>query len=139
MFKFPSTPRNIPMHEMTAIIGGRKQGMTGKEIKSYIDQGRRMRGTYKGKGISTNTISRLLGATHKKKLREDTEKAWYVYEQKKRQHSELERIAEQIKDPKERKKFLKFARQQTERSKGRQYEMEFGYDAESDEYYAESP
>ncbi len=137
--KLPSIPRNIPIHEMQAIIGGRKQGMTGTEIKAYVDQGRKMRGTYQGKGISTNTISRMLGATHKAKFKESTELAWHIYQKRMSQHSALERTAEQIKDPEERKRFMRFARQQTERQKGRQYEMEVGYDAESDEFYVTSP
>lgn len=138
-FKSPKQPRNLPMHEMTAILGGRQSGMTHKEIKAYIDQGRKMRGTYTGQGISTNTVSRLLGRTHKVTFKAATEKAWYIYAKKSVQKSHMERVADQIKDPKEQARFMKFARQQLERSKGRQYELEVGYDAETDEYNIESP
>lgn len=135
------------MHEITAILGGRKQGMTHKAIKEYIDQGRKMSGTFKGQGISTNTIYRLLTRTeiqtkgHLKRgesYKRATEEAWYIYAKKKLQVSAIERTAKQIKDPEERKRFMKFARQQTERSKGRQYELEVGYEAETDEYYVVS-
>lgn len=137
--KQPSMPRNIPMHEMEMIRGGRAQGMTHASIKEAVDLSRKMRGTFTGQGISTNTVSRLLGATHKVKMVAATEKAWYTYAKRKAQKSALERTASQIKDPKERDRFMKFARQQTERQKGRQYELEVGYNAETDEYYVTSP
>lgn len=137
--KEPKPPRNLPMHEMTAILGGRKQGMTHKEIKEYIDQGRKMRGTFTGQGISTNTISRMLGRTHKVAFKKSTEKAWEIYAKRTVQRTNLERVADQIKDPKERKRFMRFARQQTERQKGRQYDLEVTYEAETDEYYVVSP
>lgn len=138
-FKSPTMPRSIPKFEMDTIIGGRARGMTHKEIKNYIDTGRKMRGTFKGQGISTNTISRLLGATHGEQYRKSVNKAWYVYNRRVTQHASIEKIADQIKDAKEKEKFIKFARTQTERQKGRAYEMEVGYDAESDEFYAYSP
>jgi len=138
-FQRPAIPRNIPMHEMQMIIGGREQGMTQKAIKQVIDQTRQMRGTYTGKGISTNTISRMLGATHKAAFKQATKEAWRIYAKRTSQHSQIERVADQIKDPKERKRFMKFARQQTERQKGRQYNLEVGYEAETDEYYVISP
>lgn len=139
LFKIPKPPRNIPMHEMETIIGGRKQGLTYTEIKAYIDQGRKMRGTFTGQGISTNTISRMIGPTHKVEYREETEKAWHIYALKMNRLGSLERVARQIKDPEERERFMKFATQQTTRSKGRQYELEVGYDAETDEYVVDSP
>lgn len=137
--KQPKPPRNLPMFEMQAILGGRKRGKTHKEIKAGIDELRKDRGTFTGQGISTNTISRMLGKTHKVTFKAATEKAWYIYAKKKAQVSHMDRIANQIEDPKERARFMRFARQQSERQKGRQYELEVGYDAESDEYYVNSP
>lgn len=135
--KPPATPRNLPMHEMEYITGA--VGRTQKQIKAHIDEGRKARGTYKGKGISTNTISRMLGATHKVEYAKATEKGWEIYAKRTHQLSALERVADQIEDPKERKRFMRFARQQTERQKGRQYELEVGYEAETDEFYVTSP
>jgi len=135
--KRPAIPRSIPMHEMQYIIGA--TGRTQKQIKEYIDEGRKARGTYKGKGISTNTISRMLGATHKVSFRKSTEKKWRIYAKRVAQHSQIEKVADQIKDPKERKRFMKFARQQTERQHGNQYNLQVGYNAETDEWNVESP
>lgn len=135
--KRPAIPRNLPMHEMQYIIGA--VGRTQKEIKAYIDEGRRARGTYRGQGISTNTISRMLGATHKVAFKKSTEKAWEIYHKRVAQRSQLEKVADQIKDRKERAKFMRFARHQTERQKGREYDLEVGYEAETDEFYVTSP
>ena len=134
-------PRNVPMHEMTAILGGRKQGMTHKAIKTYIDQGRKMRGTYRGQGISTNTISRLLGATHKVKFKRSIETAWYKYDKKTRQLGMFERTREQIVASGDKGSLARFDKMTTEvlqRQKGRQYDLETQYDAETDEYVLES-
>ena len=134
-------PRNIPMHEMTAILGGRQQGMTHKAIKSYIDQGRKMRGTYRGQGISTNTISRLLGATHKVKFKRSTETAWYKYDRRTRQLGIFERTREHIVaggDKESLREFDRMTKEVLERQKGDQYRLETQYDAETDEYVLES-
>ena len=131
-------PRYTPMHEMTAIRGGRAQGMTHKEIKVYIDQGRKMRGTYRGKGISTNTISRLLGKTHKEAYTKKIEKAWEIHAKQIYQVSEMEKVRMRIKDPKQRANFDKFAKRIIERTEGKQYELEIGYEMQDDSFYVES-
>ena len=132
-------PRHLSMHEMTVIRGGRKSGMTHKEIKSHIYQDRKMAGTYKGKGISTNTISRLLGKTHKETYTKRIEKAWEIHAKQVAQKSQMEKVRMRIKDPKERAKFDKFAKRVIERTQGRQYDMVVEYSAEDDTFYPNSP
>lgn len=132
-----SPPRNIPMHEMTAIIGGKKQGMTHKEIKGAVDLMRKMRGTFTGQGISTNTISRLLGATHKVVYKRKTEEAWSKYDTRVRQRSMFSKTREQIVesgDKESLKRFDRMTREVLERQSGRQYELRTQYDVETDEY-----
>ena len=132
-------PQNIPMHEYTAITGGRDIGMTHKEIKIAIDQGRKMRGTYKGQGISTNTISRLLGKTHSEAYSKKITKAWEIHAKQTAQLAQMDRVRMRIKDPKERARFDKFAKRIIERTEGSQYELEVEYEAEDDSFYVESP
>jgi len=127
------------MHEMTVIKGGREQGMTHKEIKAHVDQDRRMAGTYSGKGISTNTISRLLGKTHKEAYTKKITKTWEIHAKQTIQKSQMEKVRERIKNPKERARFDKFAKRVIERTKGRQYDMSVEYEAEDDTFYAFSP
>ena len=127
------------MHEMTVIKGGRASGMTHKEIKAHIDQDRRMAGTYRGKGISTNTISRLLGKTHSTEYAKKISHVWTVHAKQTAQLSMMERVRERIKDPKERKRFDKFAKRVIERTQGKQYDMHVEYEAEDDTFYAFSP
>lgn len=131
-------PRNIPIHEMEMIIGGRARGMTGTEIKQGVDISRKMRGTYKGKGISTNTISRMLGATHKESYRKATELAWDIHRRKERQKSAFEHTRDKILasgDHQSLERFDKMAERLVNRGKGRQYDLAAEYDAETDEYY----
>lgn len=132
-------PRYTSMHEMTAIRGGRAAGMTHKEIKAHIDQDRKMSGTYRGQGISTNTISRLLGKTHKEAYTGKIQKVWEIHAKQTYQVSEMEKVRMRIKDPKERAKFDKFAKRIIERTEGKQYELEIGYEAEDDTFYVDSP
>ena len=132
------TPRNIPIHEMKMIIGGRKQGMTHKQIKAGVDASRRMMGTYKGKGISTNTVSRMLGATHKESYVKATTLAWDIHRRRQRQRSAFETTRDKILasgDHKSLKRFDKMAERIVNRGKGRQYDLAAEYDAETDEYY----
>ena len=131
-------PRNIPLHEKQMIIGGRNQGMTHLQIKQGVDASRRMMGTYKGKGISTNTISRMLGATHKESYGKATELAWTIYQRKVRQKSAFETTRDRILksgDKEALKRFDKMAERIVNRGKGRQYDLTPEYDAETDEYY----
>jgi hypothetical protein len=131
-------PRNIPIHEMQMIIGGKKRGMTHKEIKSLVDNTRKAIGTYKGKGISTNTVSRMLGKTHSEAFVKSTELAWDVHRRKERQKSAFEGTRDRILasgDHKSLKRFDKMAERIVNRGKGRQYDLTAEYDAETDEYY----
>lgn len=131
-------PRNIPIHEMEMIIGGKKQGMTHTQIKAGVDAARRMMGTYKGKGISTNTISRMVGATHKESYIKATKVAWDIHRRKERQKSAFESTRDKILasgDHKSLKRFDKMAERLVNRGKGRQYDLSPEYDAETDEYY----
>lgn len=116
------------------IKGGKKQGMTHKDIKTHIDQGRKMAGTYKGKGISTNTISRLLGKTHKEAYSKAISKSWEIHAKQTAQLSQMEKVRMRIKDPKERKNFDKFAKRIIERTEGKQYNLQTEYIAEDDTY-----
>ena len=131
-------PRNIPLHEMDMIIGGRKQGMTHAQIKQGIDSARKMIGTYRGQGISTNTISRMLGPTHKESYQKSTELAWQIWRRKDRQKSAFEGTRDRILksgDKESLKRFDKMAERIVNRGRGRQYDLTPTYDAETDEYY----
>lgn len=131
-------PRNIPLHEKEMIIGGRKQGMTHAQIKAGVDASRRMMGTYKGQGISTNTVSRMIGITHKEAYVKSTELAWEIYHKKVRQKSAFESTRDRIVasgDKEALKRFDKMAERIVNRGKGRQYDLTPEYDAETDEYY----
>jgi hypothetical protein len=131
-------PRNIPLHEMQMIIGGKKQGMTHAQIKAGVDASRRMMGTYKGQGISTNTVSRMLGATHKESYIKATELAWDIHRRKERQKSAFEGTRDRILksgDKESLKRFDKMAERIVNRGRGRQYDLTPEYDAETDEYY----
>ena len=132
------TPRHISMHEMTVIKGARKKGATHKEIKAHIDQDRKFAGTYRGKGISTNTISRLLGKTHGKEYEKSISKVWEIHAKQTYQKSEFEELESRIKSLKERESFRKFARRIVERTKGDQYDVRVRYKAEDDTFEAES-
>lgn len=131
-------PRNIPLHEMQMIIGGREQGMTHKEIKAGVDASRRMMKTYQGKGISTNTISRMLGKTHGEAFIKSTELAWDIHRRKERQKSAFEATRDRILasgDKEALKRFDKMAERIVNRGRGRQYDLAAEYNAETDEYY----
>lgn len=131
-------PQNIPLHELNAIINGKKEGMTQKEIKQGIDSYRKMSGTYKGKGISTNTISRVLGKKHSEQAKTSTKKAWERYTKQHRQKRVFEEFRERIKSEKEQKKFDKFAKRIIERGNDGQLNLDV-YIAEDDTFYVESP
>ena len=131
-------PRNIPLHEMQMITGGKKQGMTHKEIKTLVDNTRKAIGTYRGKGISTNTVSRMLGKTHGEAFIKSTELAWDIHRRKVRQKSAFEATRDKILesgDKESLKRFDKMAERLVNRGKGRQYDLTAEYDAETDEYY----
>ena len=127
------------MHEMTVIKGARAGGATYKEIKAHIDQDRKFAGTYKGQGISTNTISRLLGKTHSTEYAKKISHAWSVHAKQVAQESQMDRVRERIKDPKERARFDKFSKRVIERTGGKQYDLQTEYRAEDDTFYAFSP
>jgi hypothetical protein len=123
---------------MKMITGGRSQGMTHAQIKAGVDASRRMMGTYKGKGISTNTISRMLGATHKEQYIKATELAWDIHRRKERQKSAFEATRDRILasgDKEALKRFDKMAERIVNKGRGRQYDLTPEYDAETDEYY----
>lgn len=131
-------PRNIPLHEKQMILGGKAQGLTHTKIKAGVDASRKLMGTFKGQGISTNTISRMLGVTHKEKFQKGTELAWEIYHKKIRQKSAFEATRDRILasgDKEALKRFDKMAERIVNRSLGRQYDLTPRYDAETDEYY----
>lgn len=136
--KFPKAPKNIPIHEMEMMIGGRESGMTNTEIKTAIDQTRKMRGTYKGQGISTNTVNKMLAPSRRDSFRKDTIHAWNKYEGRKRQHNVWQETRKKITDKDSLKRFDKMMKNIVERSRGEQYRLRPKYEAETDEYVVES-
>lgn len=136
--RFPKPPTTLPIHEMNMIVGGKAQGMTYKEIKAGVDASRKMSGTYKGKGISTNTVSRLLGPTHGLKYRKDVTHTWNKYEGRKRQHNVWQETRKKITDKDSLKRFDKMMKRIVEGSRGEQYRLRPKYEAETDEYVVES-
>lgn len=134
--KIIGKPSQIPVSEMKMIIGGRKAGMTGTKIKSIVDDARRMAGTFKGQGISTNTISRILSPSKDKDkgktFQKTITKAWSKYEAYKE-------IRDKVKD---KKKYTQFDKAYTKFMKkpiGNQGVLEPVYLAQTDEIDWQTP
>ena len=77
-------PNVTPLREMQFILYARKGGQTYTQIKAGIDKVRKIEGTYKGQGISTNTISRIVGKKYSKDYQKQIKRTWKLYEQAKR-------------------------------------------------------
>lgn len=70
-------PKNIPLSELKLIIRFYDEGYKQREIKDLVDAERRRLGTYKGKGISTNTISKLSPTSkHRHEFEMKTRRVW---------------------------------------------------------------